>query len=188
MLSTIRLDPKAGNKTIHITENQHLEKMTDLNEGDWWTGVRISSPDVIEVELSFCDSNRVLNPVLKTFTYSTNSLVPLTFPLPARLAKEMDLHILISKKKHGPIVINLTFDTIRTTKKKDRYLFVDYEGRPVLHWDAVRNAWGTPATGAAPKWMNIHTVIPPLNMLLVGGWSDTAVFCIHDWSERFDFS
>jgi len=115
---------------------------------------------------------------------------PFPWAFPAEMAATLGAAVIIRPitemgvGESVPTAIKIAFQEM-DLPIRECYLFADRRGRLRQLWNGKTQQAGTPNDGAEPVWRTIHTVVPPMDVLLdrdVERWQDTP-FCVHDWSE-----
>ena len=160
----------SGHKRREVN-GSHTEPLQDLHNTAWWTGLKI-------VGLPIAMKATVTLNNFPSFSWSQGPGVyhPLPFPLPASMAKEMEMSLTIETEYKGHMVLFFTFHEVGVPN--DQYLFA--EEKPILCWSQKRS-WCTPASQSEPVWKTLHVIVPPTQALIDGAKS--RLFCIHDWNE-----
>lgn len=169
---------KTGHKRREVN-GSHTEPLQDLHNTAWWTGLKIAGLP-IAMKATVTLNNFPAFPGFPGFSWSQGPGVyhPLPFPLPASMAKEMELSLTIETEYKGLMVLFFTFHELGVPK--DQYLFAEEGSKPVLCWSQKRS-WSTPASQSEPVWKTLHVIVSPTQALIDGAKS--RLFCIHDWNE-----
>lgn len=190
-------EPQTGTKTLHsMIRTNHKESLVGLHNPAWWTGVRLTVAGADLVDSQF--RVRLLTesglpafgmvPQACQWVQSNRQWHPFPWPIPAAAATEIELVAEITfLDSDQPVFASIVFSFHEMTQMavRDRYLFITEEGVVVQQWNGRRHSWGCPLSGSPPEWRTIHSVVPPMTMILDEyGWDDD-VFCIHEWEERY---
>ena len=185
MLSDIRASwpPLPSPQTGTKRSSERTMSLTDLHMGAWWTGIHISGQSTYTVRLHTEEGPAFAYAPHACEWTQTNGWYPFPWPIPAAMATAMGLHITITPMDDSlPIHRVCCFHELPTMNVHDKYLFMDASGTLVHQWNGRKHAWGNPTSGEPPIWRTVHTLVPPMSVLL-NDWSDD-VFCVHEWSER----
>jgi hypothetical protein len=195
-------DPSFGTKTLHPQYNKRIveETLAGLHEPAWWYGVRVLvvTPNrVLEnirvrVRLLKPDRSPAFDLDPYDWTQNTNEWIQFPWAIPAAMATALDLRLEVSlveedvKDINEPLYITVKtcFREMPHMLPRDKYLFVNHEGRILHFWNGRQHVDGVPphgenpGRGDHPVWRTIHRVVAPFWM-----WDETTVFCVHEWDE-----
>jgi len=180
---------QTGTKTMHGTGPVLIEKLNDLHEPAWWSGVRVvtAEPMGFRIRLLKGDGSPVFDLAEEACTWVQNSGSWVQFPwaIPAAMGKAIDMKLEVSALKGSGLFTAVTccFHELPNLKLRDRYLFMNAEGGFLHVWNGFKKEDGAPGRGLQPVWRTIHGVIPPTQMLTDWNNSD---FCIHEWSDKVE--
>jgi hypothetical protein len=169
-----------GTRTVHV-HCPAVEPMTGLQEPNWWTGIRISGPQNHTAHIRIQSKNGSILPLdISEWTQSLNETHPLPFPLPAKMAREMDLELSVKIPGYESLAsVCMTFSAL-SRPKHDRFIFVN-QGKIIMHWNPLQSRWGTPTLGYPPTWNTLHTVVPSTSELFQA--EEDKLMCVHSWND-----
>ena len=179
--------PQTGTKTLHGTGPVLTERLHDLHDPAWWSGVRVATvePMGFQIRLLKGDGSTVFDLAADACTWvqNTGSWVQFPWPIPAAMGKALDMKLEVTTIDGSNTFMSVVtcFHELPLMPLRDRYLFVNADGRILQVWNGGKLLDGTPDRGLPPVWRTIHHVVPPTRLL--SDWSDETLFCIHEWDE-----
>jgi hypothetical protein len=164
----------------------HREFLDSLHEPAWWTGVRIYTPGTErDCSLRLVGRDGALGREFE-WTQSTGTWTAFPWPIPAHIAKELELHLEIRISgllEPIPISLRVCFHEMPDMPNDVNYLFFNLNGDSVATWHASQREFVLRDGVAA--WNSIHFLVPPMQRLLATPlWDDDRLACVHQWSER----
>jgi len=196
-------DPTVGTKTLQSQYNTRRaeEQLADLHAPAWWSGVRVvmATPTRtldrahVHVRLMKPDRTPAIDLGSCDWVQVTNTWTRFPWAIPAAMAKALDLRLevtlvddeyLASVNEPIHILVKTCFHEMPHLPPRDKYLFVNDEGRILHFWNGRQHADGVPphgdhpGRGDYPVWRTVHRVVAPLAQ-----WDDATVFCVHEWDE-----
>jgi hypothetical protein len=184
---------ETGTKTLNTSfAGITHESLSGLHDPAWWSGIKIAAGDsqIFRVRLVKSDGSPAFDCAQNycEWTQPANIWKRLPWAIPAMMATAMDLMVEVSTETQTPIFISIkiSFHEMTLLSPRDRYLFMNKEGRIIHQWNGKQRLWGSPVSGDPPTWRTIHRLIPPEQLL--ERWDDSKVFCIHEWDEQVTIS
>jgi len=183
---------QTGTKTLNTSfSGVTHETLVGLHNPAWWSGIRIATDPQrrFRIRLIKSDDSPAFDCAQNECEWeqAANVWTHLPWAIPAAMATAMDLMVEITSNDPTPtfVSVKLCFHELTRLSIRDRYLFMNRDGRIIQQWNGSQRSWGSPVSGEPPTWRTIHRLVPPAQLL--EGWDDNKVFCIHEWDEQVTF-
>lgn len=171
--------PTTGERhTIGVVDGTTTESLTELHDGGWWIGSRLSVPDdshvtMFNVRLQSVDGAVVLG----SWQQTAGATLRFPWPIPAAAAAALGLVLEVSPvppegaENAPPVALSrrLFWKELPDIAQIDRFIFMDHDNyHPRFYWNGAQEQWGGRYSEQEPSWGLEHIVIPPLAEILAG--------------------